>query len=27
VLKPRSDTYVRLEDDFAAILKAGDAGY
>ena len=27
VLKPRSDTYVRLEEDFAAILKAGDAGY
>ena len=27
VLKPRSDTYVRLTEDFAAILKAGDAGY
>ena len=27
VLKPRSDTYVPLEEDFAAILKAGDAGY
>ena len=27
VLKPRSDTYVRLTADFAAILKAGDAGY
>ena len=27
ILKPRSDTYVRLTEDFAAILKAGDAGY
>ncbi|MDE0931049.1 MAG: long-chain-acyl-CoA synthetase [Halioglobus sp.] len=27
VLKPRSDIYVRLTADFAAILKAGDAGY
>ena len=27
VLKPRSDTYERLDAKFAAILRAGEAGY
>jgi citronellyl-CoA synthetase len=27
VLKPRSDTYERLDREFAAVLRAGDAGY
>jgi citronellyl-CoA synthetase len=27
VMKPRSDTYVTLDKEFAAVLKAGDAGY
>ncbi|MEZ5571329.1 MAG: long-chain-acyl-CoA synthetase [Halioglobus sp.] len=27
VLKPRSDTYEPLDEEFAAILRAGDAGY
>ena len=27
VLKPRTDIYTRLDDEFAAVLRAGEAGY
>jgi hypothetical protein len=27
VLKPRTDTYTRLDEEFAAVLSAGKAGY
>jgi citronellyl-CoA synthetase len=27
VLKPRSDTYELLDKEYAALLRAGDAGY
>jgi citronellyl-CoA synthetase len=27
VLKPRSDTYELLDREYAAVLRAGDAGY